>query len=244
MNWYRHPATIDRLAAEYVLGSLHGRARRRFEQVMAAHPALTRAVISWQEKLHPLDQALPAMKPSAAAWDRIAARSFGTAQAATAKPSWWQRLLAPVPAGALALGLLVGGVVPQMLLGPGTPETQLPESYVGVLATADGRTGLIVSSLRREKVVDLKRVSAVPTPAGQTLYLWTIEDDGGVRPVGAVPDGAFVSIELAADSETTFRKARELALSHEAIGSRPAQPSGAFVYRGLCGKLWKLKPAS
>lgn len=45
MNWYRHPATIDRLAAEYVLGSLHGGARSRFEQVMGAHPAVARAVV-------------------------------------------------------------------------------------------------------------------------------------------------------------------------------------------------------
>lgn len=242
MNWYRHSETVDRLAAAYVLGSLHGRARRRFEQVMAAHPALTRAVVYWQEKLHPLDLALPDMAAGTAVWERIATRSFGAAREAAPKLSWWRRLVSPVPAGALALGLLVGGVVPRMLLAPPQSETQLPESYVGVLATADGRTGMIVSSLRREKVVDLKRITAVPVPAGQTLYLWTLDDDGVVRPVGAVPEGAFVSVKLAADSETTFRKARELALSHEAIGTQPAQPSGGFVYRGLCGKLWKLKP--
>lgn len=243
MNWYRHPTTVDRLAAEYVLGSLHGGARRRFEKVMAAHPALARAVVYWQEKLHPLDQALPDMTPSKAVWDRVLARAFGATQGSAKKASWWQRLLSPAPAGALALGLLLGGVLPQFLLAPESSQTQLPESYVGVLATADGRTGLIVSSLRREKVVDLKRVTAVPTPTGKTLFLWTLDDDGGVRPVGAVPDGSFVSVKIAADSETTFRRARELALSHEPLGSQPAQPSGAFVYRGLCGKLWKLKPA-
>lgn len=242
MHWYRHPTTVDRLAAEYVLGSLHGGARRRFEQVMPAHPALTRAVVYWQEKLHPLDQALPDVKPSNAAWERVAARAFGAPRESAKKASWWQRLLSPAPAGALALGLLLGGVLPNILLAPVPSETQLPESYVGVLATADGRTGLIVSSLRRAKVVDLKRVTAVPTPAGKTLYLWTLDDDGAARPVGAVPDGTFVSVKIAADSETTFRRARELALSHEPIGSHPAQPSGAFVYRGLCGKLWKLKP--
>lgn len=183
------------------------------------------------------------MKPSNAAWERITERAFDAARESAKKAGWWQRLLAPVPAGALALGLLLGGVLPNLLLAPGSSETQLPESYVGVLATADGRTGLIVSSLRREKVVDLKRVTAVPTPAGKTLFLWTLDDDGVVRPVGAVPDGTFVSVRIAADSETTFRRARELALSHEPIGSPPAQPSSAFVYRGLCGKLWKLKPA-
>ena len=29
--WHQHPETIDRLAAEYALGTLHGSARLRFE---------------------------------------------------------------------------------------------------------------------------------------------------------------------------------------------------------------------
>jgi hypothetical protein len=33
-----------------------------------------------------------------------------------------------------------------------------------------------------------------------------------------------------------------LALSIESAGAAPALPSGPFVYRGLCGKLWRIKP--
>ena len=157
---------------------------------------------------------------------------------------WIGRLLAPIPAGALAFGLAVGLLLPSVgpLWQAQQRDTELPESYVGVLATADGQPGLIVSSLRRGRVMDLKRVAPVAVPDGQTLYLWIIEQDNTVRPVGPIPQGAFEHATLSAEADTLFAKARELAVSREPVGSTPAQPSGAFVYRGLCGKLWRLPP--
>ena len=38
----------DRLAAEYVLGTLTGGARRRFDALLPAHPTLRRAVTGWE----------------------------------------------------------------------------------------------------------------------------------------------------------------------------------------------------
>lgn len=179
--------------------------------------------------------------------------------AAAPPPTAWQRavqavvrgldaLLSPAPAFALAAGLLVGVLVPgQLLTGGAEPAdpataTELPASYVGVLATADGRTGLIVSSLRRGLVLDIKRVQAVPVPAGQTLYLWTLDAQGRAQPVGAFEAGAFVRVGLPRPAEDLFAQAVELGVSLEPSGSAPTTPSGAFVYRGLCGKLWRLPP--
>ena len=42
------PALSDPLAAEYVLGTLHGAARRRFAQLLYAHPGLRQAVADWE----------------------------------------------------------------------------------------------------------------------------------------------------------------------------------------------------
>jgi anti-sigma-K factor RskA len=157
--------------------------------------------------------------------------------------TWW----APVPAGALAFGLALGLVLPMasQMMSPATlADTELPESYVGVLATREGRTGLIVSSLRRGVVMDVKRVAAVPVPAGQTLYLWALDAKGRPSPIGALPNGAFVRVPLAHAAETLFSQAVELAVSVQATGSAPSAPNGEFVYRGLCGKLWRVPPAA
>jgi anti-sigma-K factor RskA len=264
MNWHRSPPLLDRLAAEYALGTLHGGARRRFEAVMQAHPDVARAAARWQERLEPMDADLPPLPAGDALWERIEQRAFGNAQAASTRAGapaapprasaaslgetvqrWWQRWLAPIPAGALALGLLLGLVGPGLwpLLQGERDESQLPESYIGVLSAADGRQGLIVSSLRHGRTVDLKQVQPVAVPDGQTLFLWTIDAQGVAQPVGAIPSGAFMHVPLDREAEAVFARATELGVSLEPAGSHPSRPTGAYVYRGLCGKMWRVVPA-
>ena len=247
------PELLDRLAAEYALGTMRGGARRRVSKALASEPAWAQAVMRWQQQLLPLDAHVTPLPAGEALWRRIEVQAFGkrtAAPAATAAPSpvaalqrWWQRLLSPLPAGALALGLLMGSLAPGLWqqLGGGI-DTQLPESYVGVLATADGRQGLIVSSLRRGQVVDFKQITPVPVPPGQTLFLWSLDAKGEPQAIAALPQARFVSLPLVQPAEALFQRAVELAVSVEPAGATPAKPSGAYVYRGLCGKLWPVVP--
>lgn len=242
MNWYRHPSAIEQLAAAYVAGTLRGPARRRFEAAMQRQPALVTAVNDWTQRLAPLHLSLPAQNPSPELWRRIA-QATGTAPA-QAPPSWWQRLLAPIPAGALALGLMMGMLAPVVwqIHSDTQRGMELPDSYVGVLGTAEGKPGLIISSLRRGKVVDIKRVTPVEVPPGQTLYLWRIDKAGAVTAVAPLPDvptAPFTHLTLNEPAEQVFFPAVELAVSLEPVGSQPAAPTSPFVYRGLCGKLWR-----
>jgi anti-sigma-K factor RskA len=89
-------------------------------------------------------------------------------------------------------------------------------------------------------VMDLKQVQPVTVRAGHTLFLWVVEADGKTRPIGPVPQGRFVQVPLAQTSEQLFAKAAELAVSIEAETAVPLLPSGPYVYRGLCGKLWRV----
>jgi len=239
MNWYRNPSAIEQLAAAYVAGTLQGRARRRFEAVMQRQPALVAAVNDWTARLAPLHHALPAQAPSTALWHRIAKATDSAPRVAA--PSWWRRLLAPVPAGALALGLLMGMLVPVLWQAHGDYQRDmaLPDSYVGVLGTAQGQAGLIISSLRRGKVVDIKQVTPVDVPQGQTLYLWRIDKAGAVAALGPMPNGKWTHLTLSETAEQVFFPAAELAVSLEPVGAQPGAPTQPFVYRGLCGKLWR-----
>ena len=244
---YRRPELRDRLASEYVLGTLQGRARSRFQQLLRDDLALRDRVAFWERELTPMASSLSVAAPSAKVWEGIAARVAPRDSAVLAPPGWFARWFGARSLGAVAAGLFLGigaTLIGPRLLGGGAgdlSESQLPESYVGVLATADGRTGMIVSSRRHGKVMDVKRVQPVPVAPGQTLYLWVIEASGTTRPVGPVPQGAFVQVSLAQTSEQLFASAAELALSVEPMGVAPAQPAGPFAYRGLCGKLWRVK---
>jgi anti-sigma-K factor RskA len=163
-----------------------------------------------------------------------------------AQPNWIQRWFGVRTFAPLAAGLVLG--VALSVIGPGlvdggvadSSETQLPESYVGVLAGADGRAGLIVSSRRHGKVMDIKQIQPAAVLPGQALFLWVIESDGTTRAIGAVPQGRFVQVTLPKTSEQLFAKATELAVSIEPAGVAPAAPTQPFVYRGLCGKLWRV----
>ncbi len=243
----RTPELRERLAAEYVLGTLHGHARARFHTLLRDDAALQARVRFWEQALTPMAVPLWAAAPSAKVWRAIEARIAPPAPFQARKP-WSVRWFDTRTLGSLAVGVMLGLTLTltapvlwqQRGAASDEPETQLPQSYVGVLATAEGRTGVIVSSLRHGKVMDVKQVQPVPVPDGRTLYLWAIEANGKTRPIGRVPPGKFVQVPLAQTSETLFATATELALSIEADSAAPSSPTGPFVYRGLCGKLWRV----
>jgi anti-sigma-K factor RskA len=302
-HWSHNAAALNELAGQYVLGTLHGGARRRFNTLLAQRADVAERVADWEVRLHRMAHALPPVPPRPALWEAVAkqaglpaelaapaispaeavpvpARASSPASAPVPQPApvprrapaptaeltlpqrlsrFLQALLAPMPAGALALGLMGGLLIPQMheaLNPPALGDTELPESYVGVLAAADGRPGLIVASRRYGRVVDLKQVKPVAVPAGQTLFLWTIDAQGRTTPVGPVPSGPFVQAPLADVAEKVFASAVELGVTLETVGSLPdatsanspgaanAAMSGRWVFRGLCGKVWRVPPAA
>ena len=240
VHWHQNPETVDRIAVEYAMGSLAAPARRRLEGLMRQRPDMAQAVWIWHRRLGGVLAAQAPLPLRPSSWDRLERRLFAPVPPrGFVKAPWWSRWMSPIPAGALAMGLLLGAVLgPLWEVSRGGP--QLPESYVGVLADASGKPGLVVSSLRRGFTVDLKQLSAVEVPAGKVLFLWTIDKAARVRPVAPLPVGKFVSADLPQPAEDIFFHAVELAVSLEPAGVLPQQPTGPFVYRGLCGKLWKL----
>lgn len=245
-TWRNHPPLVDLLAGAYISGALQGPARRRFEAVCRQDPAVAAAAEAWARRLMPLNLIQPPMAPSSATWQAIAQRT-GTpssedaaTSAARKSPPWWQRLLMPIPVSALALGVMLGTLLPSLWQAQqSTQKTLLPDSYVGVLATAEGKPGLIVSSLRHGRAIEIKQVAAVALNDGQELHLWRIDKEGRVTSIGPIPSAKFARVPLPEPAEKLFFTAVELAVSIEAQGSRPVRPSQPFAYRGLCGKLWQ-----
>ena len=89
---YAKPALADALAAQYVAGTLRGRARSRFESLLAAHASLRAAVRRWQDRLIPLTVVLAPQTPPLRVWQGVE-RKLWPQLAASAKPlPWWQRV--------------------------------------------------------------------------------------------------------------------------------------------------------
>ena len=71
---YRNESLREALAAEYALGTLQGRARRRFERALKDDPGLRRRVADWQARLDPLNDRVPPVAPPARVWRAIQRR--------------------------------------------------------------------------------------------------------------------------------------------------------------------------
>ncbi|MCE9641775.1 MAG: anti-sigma factor [Betaproteobacteria bacterium] len=84
----RNPQLREQLAAEYVLGTLSGRVRRRFAQLMKYDVELRGTVAAWEMRLTPLAAAMPEISPPARVWQAIAAR-IGARPIQT---GWWAKL--------------------------------------------------------------------------------------------------------------------------------------------------------
>src|SRR3954462_4995149 len=90
---YRRPQLIEPLAAQYVLGTLRGRARLRFARLMRSDPSVAAAVAEWEGRLLPLLEALPPVQPPATVWSSILERIQGrTAAASRASGGFWASL--------------------------------------------------------------------------------------------------------------------------------------------------------
>src|SRR5437667_3914315 len=189
---YNRPELRDRLASEYVLGTLQGRARKRFQRLLKSDRTLRDNVASWEQKLVPMGSPLSAPEPSAKVWKGIAVR-VGGGSAKAARPSFFERWfgmrsLAPLAAG-LVLGIAITILMPAIRdIAPVAPsDGQLPQSYVGFLQDDKGNPTVLISSLPHGRSVDIKVLRPIAAGPDAVLQLWALPRDGTPFPVGTIP---------------------------------------------------------
>ena len=243
---YDRADLLDRLASEYVLGTLHGAARRRFDKLLVASSAARDAVRAWEQRLAPLAAPVAPVTPSARVWAATEARIASTAKSRRAQDSWWSGLWKP------ALGFAFGAALTFALvqLMPGAfisvdglaqREQALPQSYVGLLLDREGAPTLLISSTRHGTRVTVKSLRPVAVPAGKIAQVWALPKEGAAFPLGvAVPTKppGNTSFEMSATSEKLLANVTRLAVSFEDAPAGVGAKAGEFVLIGPCVKLW------
>ncbi len=236
---YGRRERADRLAAAYVLGTLRGPARRRFEALLPAHPALREAVEGWRLRLEPMSLSVAPVTPPDRVWRQIEQRLFGepapTSDEAPAR--WWQRLLPWRLISGLASTAALGMAV--LMLQPAAPEDPPLVVVLGASPKSGGGSGSelmhasFVASISADgQALVLRPIDLVPLETGRALELWALPADGAPRSLGLVD----------AQGQTVLRRARLLdgtrafAISVEPAGGSPTgQPTGPVVSVGQIG---------
>lgn len=230
---YSRTALADRLAADYVMGTLRGPARRRFESLLPAHPALRAAVSDWQRRLAVLSADVTPIEPSPAVWQQVQRRLFEAGPAPTPEPSagrarWWQRL-------GLWQGLATAATVAALALGVAlqqSPAVQPP--IVIVMGSADpaaaSAPAQFVASLSGDgRSLVLKPLAGATLTASQALELWAVPAEGAPRSLGLVSASNATTVVRAAMLKNTAA----FAVSVEPTGGSPTGlPTGPIISVG------------
>ncbi|MFM0291764.1 Anti-sigma-K factor RskA [Burkholderia sp. WP9] len=260
MNLHRYPQLVDLLAAEYVLGTLRGGARRRFQRYADHDTTIRKAVDEWQRRISPMAELAEPRMPPAAVWEAIERRLGLTAAREAARPRsvveiparpsrslfenlafWRGWALGVTGVAAVALVVAVRSLLPSATAPVTAPTVaQQPEtavSHVAVLNNKDAHPVMLVAWDEAHSTMTVHPLGKVDLPAGRAMELWGIPASGHPVSLGMLPDSANGKVTAGQQKPESYAA---LAVSIEAPGGSPDHnaPSGPVVFTG------KLLPVS
>lgn len=232
MNFRDNEALREKLAAEYVLGTLKGRARRRFDSWLHQDAALRRSVAEWQERLAPMLAFARAEQPPASAWRGIERRL----KLAPPPPAWqfWRRPSAgfwqPLGLAASACALVLAVLLSMRAAPPAIEQ-------LATLTDDHANTALVVTADRRAGSIVVRVADNVSVPSGKTLQLWAIPKSGAPRSLLVLNEQRHVRLPLT--EKAIGADVAMLAISLEPAGGSPNPngPTGPVLYKGAWVRL-------
>jgi anti-sigma-K factor RskA len=220
------PELAHALAAEYVLGTLRGRARKRFEAIQRSDPEVAAIVRLWEDGLTPLAGRVVPVEPPARVWKTIEARISPAKRESPASVGLWRAF------GMVSAGL--ASVLFAFFLFVSSGPSSDP-MFVAVLTAPDSVPRMVVSM----HSPDLLRVRMVKPWAGaamegKALELWVIPKQGAPRSLGMVANAMGDTLIKVAASDPRVQDANALAISMEPPGGSPTkQPTGPVLCSGM-----------
>jgi anti-sigma-K factor RskA len=233
MASYKNPQLRDRLAAEYVLGTLRGRARARFESLLRYDPALRRTVADWEDRVTPLAAAASEIAPPARVWRALSRRIAGTARARGGL-AFWRGLAITGTTFALLLAAFIGMA----------PRPEPPLAMVAVMNDDRGQPAMVVSwppmTAMRDPYLRIKVVQEHPTMASGTAWEMWMLPGGKDAPVsmGLIGIDRDQVMRIAPALAARMGDAWGVAMSVEPAGGSPTgAPTGPVIFKGQCVKI-------
>ena len=229
-----HPELRIRLAGEYVLGTLHGGARRRFEEFLRSDYSLRAEVARWEGQLTPLAARIQPITPPHHVWTRIEAlldaQRAGKGVAVAAKSSWLNSLT-------LWRGLSVAAsvmLVAMLALKTSVAPVEAPK-MMAVLEEADGARMVIEQP--KAGLLKARLVRDWQSFPDKSHELWVIPANGAPRSLGVMNDKGETLISLAG-LDAKLADGALFAVTVEAKGGSPSgAPTTAPVCKGSIARL-------
>ncbi|HEY7642405.1 MAG TPA: anti-sigma factor [Steroidobacteraceae bacterium] len=221
---YQHPQLLDELAAQYVLGTLRGPARRRFERYCASNVAALHAVRRWEDRLVDMVAGVVPVAPSALVWDRIKfrirrERALRPKRATSLFGDWRFAVAAGIAALAIAFGVWTG-------FGPGSSQP-----VANFMDQQQAQLWSIEAPRSRGEL----RVAAADNLAldpARAYELWALPGEGAAPvSLGLMPKSGRGKLQLNDAQRLALSRSHQLAISLEPPGGSPTgAPTGPVLY--------------
>ena len=215
-----HPEIIDSLAAEYVLGTLRGPARRRFEKWRARTPLVDERCRFWEDNLMQLAKDLRPIRPPAHVWQGIRTRL---------KLSRGRPRRGPGRAVAIAASVLLVAGLSVLLYWRSTGPGKLSE--VATIATPTG-TQLWEVDVYRTSGRLIMRTAQIPAHAADREFeLWALPAGGKPVSLGMMPYSGTTQRSLTVVQQQALANSAQVAITVEQIGGSPTgQPTTTPIF--------------
>lgn len=214
-------ALIDRLAAEYVVGSLHGPARRRFARLVRDRADARFAVWRWERHFNALARSLPPEPPSSRVWQSVQRRVLPKTRREENTGSRWAGSWLALPAA------LVAGWLAVTFWSPPAPDS------IAVFADQDTQTLWVISADYDAQSLKAAAINAPAAAANTTYQLWLLPVEGQPQSLGLLPGPSQSTETLLPESVALdLEQSGQLAISVEPAGGSPTGlPTGPVVYQ-------------
>lgn len=220
------------LAAEYVLGTLQGPARVRFQQLMMEHRALRKTVWHWERGLNGLGEALPEQSLRPEVWERIKTRLGLIGQEGgsdnvvplPARPAKkparsWQWLAGLSTAAAIVLAVL-------LVWRPGVIDPE-PAQQLAVVQSEEAEPLWFIEVVK--SAIRVRATSQLDPRADRDYELWLVAADGRAPvSLGLLPKRG--QAELPRSDLLNQVEVAALAVSLEPLGGSPTGQPTTVLY--------------
>ena len=217
------------IAAEYVLGTLRGAARRRFARLIERDAEARAQVEEWERRLNTLAESVPEIAPPESLWGKIerGIEDANPVQIVWRSVAFWRGFSAVATAAAAALlAILIQSSVPEP---PDIPN------LVAVLADSAAKPAFLVRADFDARRVNVEPLRAHERPPGADYELWLVSKPEVKEPesLGVMVVERKASIALTEKQFETLRQAIAMAVSVEPLGGSPTgAPTGELRFQG------------
>lgn len=217
---YENPVLQDRLAADYVMGNMHGKARRRLEKLIHEYPPIQTCIATWTECLNQLNHELEPVTPPQQVWDNISQSIDGIKTPSHGKKWSWLNMSAYAATLVLSITLVYNLPVQQ------------PQQNVVVVNNKKEQPVWIIKSSVKSKRIMVKTIKQMNMPENKVCVLWLVWKDGKTQSVGVLSDDPGERMMMLPPVMARKPERAEIAVSIENMNSSMESPGGKVVFKG------------